>query len=178
MMDRGLTLSSHDHRQLDPQQRQPQQQQQRPYDTQQQQQQQQQQQPYDTQPSPIPRSQLSSRATSYSAPAQNPYTAQTNENVLSNTMLRPHKDPAAYVGLGISAQSADSAQSLVLPSPDSPFTAHPMVSRYSGQPPTPSFPTLGSSSPASSVWSASDHGTTSNLSGFIPRLHKYLLLER
>lgn len=154
MMDRNLNLSSHDHHQQG-----------------------QHQQHYDPQPSPLQRSQFS-RPASYSAPTQNPYT-QTNDNV-SNTMPLTHQkdDQSAYIGLGITTQSTDNVQSLLLPSPDSPFTTHPMMSRYgTGQPPTPSFPTLRSSSPASSVWSASDHGTSSNLSGFIPRLHKYVLLD-
>jgi len=125
-----------------------------------------------------------SRSLSYSGVT--PQTAFPSENI--PTVLPGQKETASYVlptpksegssygGLGISiqqAQQAEQTQSNLLPSPDSPF----VLARYgTSQPVTPSFPTIRSTSPASSVWSASasDHGAsaTTNLSGFIPRLHK------
>ena len=144
--------------------------------------QQQPQQSYGTQqPQPLPRSHLS-RSISYPVPTQSSYVAQRHENTSSSSLPVPHRDDESntsqYTGLGISMQGNENSQSQLLPSPDSPFNAQ-LLSRYpgAGQPPTPSFQNLRSSSPASSVWSASDHGTSSTgLSGFIPRLHKYDLL--
>ena len=161
MMDRAHSLTTHDHRHLDQQQQQPQQQQHH----------------YDTKPSLGHRQQLS-RSLSYSAPSTIPYASQSQENVLSSSLPLSHTkdDQAAYTGLGITSQSADNVTSQGLPAPDSPFAQNLLSSRYTqGQPPTPSFQGLRSSSPASSVWSASasDHGAPSTVSGFIPRLHKY-----
>lgn len=156
MMDRGQQ-SPHDHRQLDTQQHS---------------------QSYDSQPSTAHRSHLS-RSISYPVTTQAAYTSQIHDNMSSSSLPTPHpKDDqsSSYAGLGISIQVNDNTQSHLLPSPDSPFGTQ-LVSRYAtGQPLTPSFPTLRSSSPASSIWSTSDHGTSSNnLSGFIPRLHKFVL---
>ena len=88
------------------------------------------------------------------------------------------QQPQQYVhGLGISLAGEGGS---VLPSPDSPFGS---MTRYAsagggggGQPQTPQFGNLGSTSPSPSVWSTSDQGTTqpTALTGFIPRLHKYL----
>lgn len=146
MMDRGQSLSTHDQRQLEHHQHQT----------------------YDSQPSPNPRSHLS-RSVSYPATTQTSYTAQIHD---PNSSHRKDDQNVTYAGLGISVPSStDNSQSHLVPSPESPFATH---MRYTtGQPPTPSFPTLRSSSPASSIWSASDPGTSNNLSGFIPRLHKY-----
>lgn len=138
---------------------------------------QEQQQPFDPQASSAPRSHLS-RSMSFSATTQNTYTTQIHDNMSSTSLpASHHKDNSntSYAGLDLSIQVNDNAQSHLLPSPDSPFGAQ-AVSRYGAgqQPPTPSFPTLRSSSPTSSNWSTSDHGnSSSNLSGFIPRLHKY-----
>src|SRR5271170_5229240 len=132
-------------------------------------------------PSQPPRSHLS-RSVSYPVPTQNSYSPQIHENISSSSLPVSHHKTESnasttqYAGLGISMQGNDNSQSHLLPSPDSPFSTQ-LLSRYggTGQPPTPSFPNVRSSSPASSVWSASDQGTSSsNLSGFIPRLHKYL----
>jgi hypothetical protein len=146
-MDRGQNLSTHDQRQqLEHHQHQT----------------------YDPQISPNPRSHLS-RSISYPAATQTSYTAQIHD---SNAPHRKDDQNPTYAGLGISVPSTDNSQTHLVPSPDSPFATH---MRYStGQPQTPSFPTLRSSSPASSIWSASDPGTSNNLSGFIPRLHKYV----
>jgi hypothetical protein len=155
MMDRGQSLSTHDPR-LERQQ--------------------QQQQPYDTQPSPIPRNHVS-RSVSYPMAAQNPYAMQIHENMSSSSLpMSHHKDEpqASYPGLGISLQSSDNSPNQGLHSPDSPFRAQSSHFIYGqGQPSTPSVPVLRSSSPASSIWSTSDTGASNNLSGFIPRLHKY-----
>jgi len=137
---------------------------------------------YDPQQQP-PRAHLS-RSVSYPVPAQTQYSTQIHENLSSSSLpVSHHKNDSTatqYAGLGISMQGGtdNTSQSQLLPSPDSPFSAQ-LLSRYggTGQPPTPSFPNLRSSSPASSVWSASDQGTSSSaLSGFIPRLHKYSLV--
>jgi hypothetical protein len=136
--------------------------------------QQQSQQPYETQPSPAPRSHLS-RSISYPVPTQNSYAAQIPENISSTSLPMSQPKEEQYAGLGISVPTNENPHPHLLPSPDSPFGTQPLLSRYgTGQPLTPSFPILRSSSPASSVWSASDPGTTTNLSGFIPRLYKYL----
>lgn len=154
MMDRGQGLATHDPR-LEHQQ--------------------QQHQPYDSQPSPIPRNHLS-RSVSYPTASHNPYSMQTHENVSSSSlpMSQPKDDPSgSYAGLGISMQSAEPSQNQALQSLDSPFRSQSSQFQYSqAQPPTPSFPVLRSSSPASSVWSASDTSPSNHLSGFIPRLHK------
>ena len=132
-------------------------------------------------PTHPPRSHLS-RSISYPVPTQNSYSTQIHENLSSSSLpVSHHKTESTsttatqYAGLGISLQGNDNSQPQLLPSPDSPFSSQ-LLNRYggTGQPPTPSFPNLRSSSPASSVWSASDQGTSSStLSGFIPRLHKY-----
>ena len=141
--------------------------------------QQQQHQPYDSQPSPIPRNHLS-RSVSYPTASHNPYTMQIHENMSSNSLpVSQHKDDpsGSYAGLGISMQSTENSQIQNLQSPDSPFRTQSNQFQYSqAQPPTPSFPVLRSSSPASSVWSASDTSPSNNLSGFIPRLHKCVSL--
>ena len=137
-------------------------------------------QPYDPQPSPVPRSHLS-RSISYPAATQGSYAVQIHDNGSSGSLpVSTHKEEQglSYAGLGISVQGSDGGQSSLLPSPDSPFGAHLLSRHGAGQPSTPSFPALRSSSPASSVWSASDQGTSSSnpSGGFIPRLHKYDVL--
>jgi len=135
---------------------------------------------YDSQPSPAPPRSHLSRSISYPITTQNSYTPQIHDNLSSTSLPKEDRNSSSssYAGLGISIQGNDNTQTHhLLPSPDSPFGI-PLVSRYgAGQPPTPSFPTLRSSSPASSIWSASDQGTSSStLNGFIPRLHKYISL--
>jgi len=138
---------------------------------------------YDPQPSPLSRQHLS-RSISYPTTTADSYAAQSHENMNSSSLSLSQQredQTQTYAGLGITLPSGtDSGTSQVLASPDSPFATQSMASRYlSGQPPTPSFPALRSSSPASSVWSASDAGNSVPVSsGFIPRLHKYILSRR
>lgn len=132
---------------------------------------------YDPQPPhKHPRSHLS-RSISYPVPIPVSYSPQIHDNTSSGSLPASHpKDTQnpSYAGLGMPLQGNDNPQSHVLPSPDSPFGTQLLSRHGTGQPPTPSFPALRSSSPASSIWSTSDQGTSSNnLSGFIPRLHKY-----
>lgn len=145
---------------------------------------------YDPYPlSPLPRQHLS-RSVTYPNPTLAPSYAQMQDQNLSSSSLPLSQTPKddqtqAYIGLGITLPPSTTNTSTENPtpqihaSPESPFGTHAMLSaRYpgTGQPPTPSFPTLRSSSPASSTWSASDTGNSvaPASSGFIPRLHKYV----
>ena len=133
---------------------------------------------YELQPSPVPRQNLS-RSISYPASAATSYAAQIHENISSTSpsMSQQQKEEQAqtYAGLGITLPSnPEQGTSQVHTSPESPFGTQTMLSRFgTGHSQTPSFPALRSSSPASSVWSASDAGNSAPVSsGFIPRLHK------
>ena len=102
----------------------------------------------------------------------------TSPQQLAHQQQQQQQQQQQYIhGLGISLTGDGGS---VLPSADSPFAS---LTRYAsagggagGQPQTPQFGNLRSTSPSPSVWSASDQGTTqpTALTGFIPRLHKYL----